>query len=156
MLGLLSWNFGPDPHEQLGPRVRKRQLVDAVGLARLPLLSSAEVHADEDLGQDHLDFADGPEPTRACATAMAEEEVVLMGLYHLGLLAVEAVAVEDVWGRVHLSVEVDGCAGKADASAFGQDGTVLEGDRLEYSALRGHCVEWVCGSMLRVPGCWRR
>lgn len=66
-----------------------------------------------------------------------------MGLYHLGLLAVEAVAVEGVWGRVHVRVEVDGCAGKTDASAFRQDGTVLEGDGLEYSALRGHCVAWV-------------
>lgn len=112
-------------------------------------MSRAEIHADEDLGQDHLDFANGPEAAWTCAAAVAEEEVVLMGLDHLGLLAVEAVAVEGVWGRVHLSVEVDGRGGKADTNTFGQDGAVLEGDGLEYSALRGDCVD----SVLRVSGC---
>lgn len=36
-------------------------LVGEVGGGRLPVAGGVEVHAVEDLGQDHLDLADGPE-----------------------------------------------------------------------------------------------
>lgn len=60
-----------------------------------------------------------------------------MGLDHFGLPAVKAVAVKGVRGRIHLGVEVNGCAGETDADSLGQDGAVLEGDGLEDSALGG-------------------
>lgn len=62
-----------------------------------------------------------------------------MGLDHLGLPAVEAVAVEGVRGRVNLLVEVDGVAWETNANSLGQDGAVLEGEGLEESTLRGDC-----------------
>lgn len=70
---------------------------------------------------------------------MAEDEVVLVGLHHLGLFAVEAVAVKGVRGRVHLRVKVNGRAGEADPDALGKHRAVFESDGLKDFALRGDC-----------------
>lgn len=69
-----------------------------------------------------------------------------MGLDHLGLPAVEAVAVKGVRVRVNLLVEVDRIAWETNADSLGQDGAVLEGEGLEEPTLGGDCsirVLWV-------------
>lgn len=66
-----------------------------------------------------------------------------MGLDHLGLPAVEAVAVEGVRGWVNLLVEVDGVAWETNADSLGKNGAVFEGEGLEKPTLGGDCNIWV-------------